>query len=336
MWYNRFFNCINTNFGENMTGHKLAQWKNNIELQNIFIRLCNKALSRYDFEGLPDTVNERVLKQALLYHGSVGFFEKEGNVLCLPAQPSNGVTLYGDFRTMYVYGRNGYNEQINIFVPGGAESSLINKPVSDYVSYKEPTGVWMRENPFCFPFIQYCMSYAERIADSMRVLDINRHHMKIPYIIVADEQVIPTVKKTMQQVDDNVNYIVSSGVFPVDRVNIIQTPIGPDTLKTTTDLIEWYYNDFDELCGKNSNSNPDKKERLLVDEVNANNESTKTSINELIDFMQTELDFVNKSLGTNITVKKKEEDEDDDICGMDTDAGSEEMGTTERSDKSGD
>ena len=60
MWYNRFFNCINTNFGDNMTGHKLAQWKNNIELQNIFIRLCNKALSRYDFDGLPDTVNERV------------------------------------------------------------------------------------------------------------------------------------------------------------------------------------------------------------------------------------------------------------------------------------
>ena len=63
---------------------------------------------------------------------------------------------------------------------------------------------------------------------------------------------------------------------------------------------------------------------------NANNESTKTNINELIDFMQSELDFVNECLGTNITVKKKEEDEDDDICGMDTVAGSGEMGTSER------
>ena len=334
MWYDSFFGCINTGFGENLTGHKLAKWKNNIDLQNIFMRLANQALARYDFEGLPDTVNDRVLKMSLLYHGSIGFFEKEGNILALPAMPSNGVTLYGDFRSMYVYGRNGYNQEIPIYVRGGADSKLIEKPVGGIITNKQPKGVWMRENPYVFPFIRYCMSYAERIADAMRVIDINRHHMKTPFIIVADNQILNTVKKTLEMVDDNVNYIVSSGVFPVDRINVIPTQTTPETLKTATDLIEWYYNDFDELCGKNNNSNPDKKERLLVDEVNANNEKTKSSINELITFMQSELDFVNECLGTNITIKKQEGEEDDDICAMDTDAGPDKMAASGDRDQS--
>lgn len=332
MWYNRFFNCINTNFGDNMTGHKLAQWKNDFTRQNVFTRLCIKADSRYDIANTPPTVRKRVVKQSLLFRASVGFFEKEGNVLALPAAPTEGPTLYGDFRNMKVYGRNGYNETIPIFVPGGNESDIVNMSSSEYFNYEKPSGVWMRENDYCYPFINFCIERTEQIADAMRVLDVLRFHLKTPFLIVADEQILPTVKRMMKQVEDNVNYLVSSGVLPVDRINILQKPIGPDTIKAVTDLIEWYYNDFDELCGKNSNSNPDKKERLLVDEVNANNESTKASYNELIEFMQEELDFVNKCLGTNMQIKKREEDADDDICGMDTDAGPGEMGTSERSD----
>lgn len=335
MWYNRFFNCINTNFGDNMTGHKLAQWKNDFTRQNVFMRLCTKSDARYDIINLEPTMSKRVVKQSLLFNASIGFFEKEGNILALPGNPMEGPTLNGDFRYMNVYGRNGYNEKIPLFVPGGNESNIVNQTTSDYFTYAKPTGVWMRENRYCYPFINFCIERTEQIADSMRVLDVLRFHLKTPFLIVADEQILPTVKAMMKQVEDNVNYLVSSGVLPVDRVNILQKPIGPDTIKAVTDLIEWYYNDFDELCGKNSNSNPDKKERLLVDEVNANNESTKASYNELIEFMQEELDFVNKCLGTNMQIKKREEDADDDICGMDTDAGPGEMETTERSGNAG-
>ena len=338
-WFDSIFNCIPTVLGqEQKTARKLAKFKNSISFQNIFVRLVNKALARYDIEDYPDTVNGRVLRMSLLYHGSVGFFEHEGAVLALPALPNANVTLYGDYKSMFVYGRNGFNEEIPIYVPGGAESQLVNKPVGGAALSNKPRGVWMRENPQVFPFVLHCLDYAEKLSDAYRVLDINRHHMKVPYMIVADEQVLPTVKKTMETIDDNVNYIVSSGIFPVDRVNVIPTQTSPDTLKSTTDLIEWYWNDFDSLCGKNSNANPDKKERLLVDEVNANNETTKSGKADFLDYLQEQLDFVNEKLGTKMRVVElgKEEMADDGIPGMDQDAGSGEMADSGDGNRTGD
>lgn len=324
MFYNDMFNCINLTLGGKKTNSQLAKWKNCIEFQNAFARLVNKAMARYDFEGLPPTVNQRVLKMSLLFHGSVGWFEKANNLLALPGLPNASVTLYGDFKSMFVYGRNGYNQEISLYVPGGTESAIVNKGLTGYnIGDGRPKGIWMRENEFVYPFLNFCIAYAERISSAYRTVDIEMFHLKRPYIITAEEQVINTVKREMDKVKENEEYIVSSGVFPVDKVNVLPLVNAPENLKSTTDLIEWLYNDFDALCGKNSNSNPDKKAQISVPEVNANNQSILGDIEHIIDYMQEQLDFVNEKFGTNITVKKQEEEEDDDLSGMDSDAGPE-------------
>lgn len=330
MWYNDLFNPINLTLGGKKTNKQLAEFKNHIEFQNVFARLVHKALSRYNFENLPDTVNERVLKMSLLFHGSVGFFEKEGNLLALPALPNASVTLYGDFKSMYVYGRNGYNAEIALYVPGGAESKLVNKPISGYAPVnKQPMGVWVRENEMVFPFMNHCINYAEKIADTYRTLDVSRKNIKTPYIIAAEEQVVGSVKKFMEQRDSNMDYVVSSGIFPADKINLLPIQTTAENLTACTDLIEWYMNDFLSLCGLNNNANQDKKERLLVDEVNANNEATETDIDSTVRYLQQQLDFVNECFGTDIRIEKamKEEEEYDVIFGMDSDTGSGEMGS---------
>lgn len=331
VWYADLFNCINLNLGGRAKSNKkLAQFKNWIEFQNAFARLVKKGLARYDFEGLPETVNERVLKQSLLYHGSVCFFEKEGSVLALPAMPNSDLTLYGDFKSCFAYGRNGYNEKVPLYIHGSDEASVLKKGLTDTVK-GSPRGVWVRENELVYPFLNYCITYAEKIADTMRTLDVTRKNMKKPYIVVAEEQIVPTVKKYFEDRDDNLDYIVSSGIFPADKINILGFESNGDNLKAATDLIEWYMNDFDALCGQNSNANPDKKERLLVDEVNSNNEAVNNFIESTIRYLQQGLDDVNKFLGTNITVNKaeteEEGEEDDEILRMDTDSGSDEMGS---------
>lgn len=333
-WFDNIFGCITTNIGDNKTAKQLAKFKNQITFQNVFVRLVNKALARYDIEGYPDTVNGRVLRMSLLYHGSVGFFEKDGAVLALPALPNANVTLYGDFKSMFVYGRNGFNAEIPLYVPGGDDSTLVNKPIGGVSLSKTPRGIWLRENPQVFPFILNCIDYAEKIADTYRTLDVLRHHLKRPYIITADEQLIATIKKAFEVINENQPIVVSSGVFTPDRIQVLPLTVTPDTLKIVSDLIDWYYNDFDNLCGKNSNANPDKKERLLVDEVNANNETTESGQADFLDYLQEQLDFVNEKLGTSMTVVElgKEEEQDDDVSGMDPDAGSGEMADTANGD----
>ena len=61
------FNCIDVNLGGKCkTNKRIAKMKNNLVFMNTFVYLCEKALSRYDFEDLPKTVDDRVLKMALL------------------------------------------------------------------------------------------------------------------------------------------------------------------------------------------------------------------------------------------------------------------------------
>ena len=67
------------------SGKKIAKMKNNVEFMNWFHLLERYAQYRYEFEGLPDTVNERVLKQALLWYGSCAFFDKDDALFCFPA-----------------------------------------------------------------------------------------------------------------------------------------------------------------------------------------------------------------------------------------------------------
>lgn len=301
VWYADLFNCINLGLGgKAKQPHQLAKFKNRIEFQNAFARLVEKGLSRYNFEGLPDTVSDRVLKQALLYHGSICFFDKDGSVLALPACPTSDLTLYGDFKSCFCYGRNGYNIRVPLYVPGADEAPVLNKGVIN--GTPEPKGVFVRENKIVYPFINYCIAYAEKIADTMRTIDVMRHNSKRPYIVVAEEQVVPTVKKFFDTRDDNVDYVISTGIFPTEKVKVLEVPNNAAGMKACTDLVEWYMNDFDNLCGFNSNSNPDKKERLLVDEVNANNESTEAGVDSMMDYLQSQLDLVNEYLGTSIKV----------------------------------
>lgn len=313
---NELFNCIDLSLGgKSKTQKKIAEFKNNIAWQNAYHHFATKGLSRYEIENLEPCMSDRVVHSTLLYHGTMCVFEKDGAILALPAAPSGNPNLNGDYKSCWVYGRNGFNEEIPLFIPGAEENDLMKRGYLNLNQNEKPRGVFIRENPFMYPFINYCIDYAEKVADTMRTIDVTRANIKRPYIIAAEEQLVPTVKKFFEQRDNNMEYIVSTGVFPADKIAILPFETNAEAIKVGTDLIEWYYNDFDNKCFNNSNANPDKKERLLVDEVNSNNQSRDKEKEKFRSFLQGQLDFCNKCLGTNL--KLKEEPKDDDIQRMD-------------------
>lgn len=304
IWYNGLVNiCLGDD--NNKTQKKLAKFKNAREFQNVFARLVNDAMQRYSFDGLPDTVSERVLKEALLWRACAVFFEKEGNLICLPGGATQDFNVYGDTKYAYVWGRNGFNEKVELYIPGSDESNFLKGTLNTVGSGKYK-GVYVRENRIVFPFINYCIEYAEAIADTMRTLDVVRANAKQPFVCVAEESIISSVKKFFEQRNDNQEYIVSSGVFPADKIKLLPFETNTSSLKDATDLIEWYYNKFYELCGVNSNANPDKKAEITSLEITANNGLTEIQSDKVTDVLQEHLDTVNKIFGTSITVKAKE------------------------------
>lgn len=296
--------------GQSRTSKKIAQYKNKTEFMNVYAMLVNEALGRYKFENLPDTVNERVVLESLLWYGSVGFFIKSGNILALPGMPSEAYTLYGDPTKMIVYGRNGFTDTINLYVPNGDDSALVRSSTNG-TAPKEGTGVWVRENRMVFPFINYCIEYADKIADTLRTLDTTRMNIKRPYVVVAEEAIINSVKSFFNKRDANEEYIISSGVFPADKINLLPFDTNPENLRDCTMLVEWYMNQFRQLEGMKAPSTVDKKAQVSVPELNRDEDVSDSKTENVTEYIQQQLDFLNEKLGCNITVESNFDEEGD-------------------------
>lgn len=325
-WFSPFFN-IYLGGGEigQMTNKKLAKMKNNIAYQNQFALKANDGIHRYYIEGMPETCNPRVINQSLMWYGSVVFFEKEGNIIGLPGVPTGqGFNVYGDPAEAWVFSAIGqYNQPVKLYLPGSDESAFLKNTIGGKQT-GEVKGVFVRENELCYPFIRHVMWYADAIADTMRTLDVCRQNIKQPYIITAEESIVNSVKEFFKQRDINQDYIISSGVFPADKIALLPFETNADNLDNATKLIDWYENKWRELCGFKNNGQIDKKgENLIQSEVDINDEYTWISVDKCIESIQRGLDDVNKLFGTNMTVKKYEMKEEvtdnDDIRRNDTD-----------------
>ena len=309
-WYN---NISNIWLDSKLSPHKkLTKWKNAQEQQNWLCYLMDIALDRFQFEGLPDTMNERVIKEAMLWYAGVVFFENDGALLALPGHPTADFNIYGDAGYAFVYGRNGFNKKVKLKIPNGV-TTVTTKGVAGQNMGLTGDGVYVRENKMRYPFMNYVITYAERIADTLRTIDMQRKKFKRSYVITCQEEVVNTVRKFFKEQDDNEDFIIGTGVFPVDKVDVIPLTVTADEVKAMTDLQEWYIEQFKEMCGLNSNPNADKKERLLVDEVNVNNENTEFNIDTTVEYINEQLELVNSEFGLNIVCKKTKENEDENI-----------------------
>ena len=303
MWFSPYLNIYVDS--KSSTAKKIAKYKNELSYQRQFVKNMTDALHRYDIENVPDTCSKRVIMQSLLWHGSVFFIKKSDNIIALPGFPDgSGMNLNGDFNGAHVYGCNGYNERVSVIMPGANQSYLLKKTINGS-SYVDGTAVLVRENEVMYPFINNVEFFASAISDTMRTLDVSRENMKRPFIISCQEEVIPTVKSYFNHAENNENFIISSGIFPADKISVIPFDRNPDYLKSASELIDWYEHKFRELCGIDNTSQIDKKgENLVSAEVNINEEQTNLSIDKTIDCLNDGLAIANKAFGLNMKAVK--------------------------------
>lgn len=297
------FMCIQLPSG---TNKKLNKYKNKTTFQNVFCHNMLTALDRYYIDGIPDTCSQRVILQSLLWYGKCLFFQKGGNVYALPCVNStDGYTVYGEWRSAMWVGLNGQSENTTLVIPGGT-SFLKNIVLGQNRPRPVEDGVLIRENSLMFPFIWYVWQYSEYMSDTLRTLDTSRVHLKHPYIITSEESVVPSVKRWLNDTKENQDSIVSTGIFPSDKVTIQDLNVSGDVVNSITALYEWYESQFLGLCGIAHNSGIDKKgENLITPEIGIDEESDNTNLNMCMDYIQEGLDAANDHFGLNMTVKSK-------------------------------
>ena len=260
----------------------LLNTHDNHNLSILLNEIMLLALNRFKWTNLPDGMESRHIERALFEHGQCAFFEREeGGLLCLPCSAGNGYNVYGEPMGVNITGV-GYSTYKNI----------------DEV-------VRILNNDRGIPTTPMVYKYANLLNEIEVTQSRNLKHQRVPYIIPTTKDNELTVKNIYKKIDEG------NEVIFVDSKLSNGGDIGIQVLKTDSkyivnDLQEHKNNIINELLTKLglNNSSINKKERLLVDEVNVNNGQILMYLD--IEYKNRVLacEQINKKFGLNIQVEK--------------------------------
>ena len=246
----------------------------------LYNRFLNLALNRFTWNNLPEGMTSRKIEEMLIKNGRVMFFKDNGVLITLPAF---GVGMYDI-----------YNEPIYYNVVGNNFNKTIDRD----------KGVIIRNNATATNDHDDLLLFAERINDVEQTMDINLNSQKTPYVILCDEKERLTFKNILNQVQKFKYAIFGSKGLKINNIDVLQTK-ADFLLDKLQDTKNAYMNELLTFLGIN-NSNTDKNERLLVDEVNSNNDFILVNIDHMFEERKRAVEEINKKFNLNITVEKRE------------------------------
>jgi hypothetical protein len=225
-----------------------AETMNILTVNDYYDRLKLIALSLFEWEGLPPTCNARFLEKTLFTYGRAIFVkDKALGYLNLKCTPSGELNFYDEPISYDAYG-----------------VSYTNK------SFKKDECVLIRNNILERPTDNSVILFTSRLTEAERTIDVNIKAQKTPVIVRCDEKDRLTMINLLKKVEDNEIFIVGSKDLNVDGLKAIKVdaPFVADKVQIYKQDI---WNEALTFFGIN-NANSDKRERLITDEVNANNE----------------------------------------------------------------
>lgn len=227
----------------------LAMIINNRTMIDYLDRLRMLATSLFTWKGLDDVAGtgaSRFLEQSLYENGRACFVkDDELGFLALKVNPSDKLNIY-NLPTKVNAWSYGYNKMFNF----------------DDV-------VYIMNNELEKPTIQSLELFAMRLYETERTIDVNLQAQKTPILIEGDTKTILTLKNVYMQYSGNTPFIFGNKQFDIsNKLNVLKTdaPYLIDKLDVHKHQI---FNDALTVLGID-NANTDKKERLITDEVESN------------------------------------------------------------------
>lgn len=263
-------------------GRKKNRWPsaqiNNQTYIDYYQRLMEFAINMFEWRNLPPTVDERFLELTLYEKGYCLYFNDEvvGN-LALTCTIGGTLDVYRIPTERRAFAVNGYNK-----ICTSQDSVLI---FNNYLHT---------------PTILTIELFARRLYEIERTIDVNVKAQKTPTLVLASEQQRLTMKNLYMQYDGNEPFIFGDKDMEFDGIKCLKTdaPYVADKLQVLKHQI---WNEALTFCGI-ENSNQDKKERLVADEVGSNYGNIEAQRNVMLNARRQAADKINRMFGTNIEV----------------------------------
>lgn len=256
-----------------------AQMLNTLWFNHYYNWLKLIVLNIIKWENVPDSIDIRYLEMALFEKGKVVFFEDEVmGLLALPVNLTGKLDVYGIPVNYYAYAQNGYR------------NNNLNKTNSVLMFNN-----YMRNNSEIITQI-----YAKKLSNIDRSIDVNVSAQRTPVVVGCSEQQKLTMRNLVADYDGNEPFIYLDNKIDLSGVKVFNTqaPYVADKLEA---LLHNKLNDFLSNFGV-ENSNADKKERMVSDEVNANYGLVEIDRSVFLQPRETAIDKVNKMFKTDIKV----------------------------------
>lgn len=254
--------------------------------------LFQKVISVFEFEGLPEEWADNYFKYVLFGYGVIAviYTDKYG-VICQDCGLSGFDVFYQPTRCIIA----------NPHLPGLKEFKIhenceIIKLQPDYGSVMD-----------------LVTTYADLMALALETTGANLLNSKLSYVFFAENK---TAAESFKKLYDRVASGEPMAVIDKDLLMEDGTPawqiftqnVGQnyitDRLLNDMKTLE---DQFNTVIGV-PNANTQKRERMITDEVNANNVDTQCRVNLWLETMNKDIEQVNKMFGTDIKVKYRYDD----------------------------
>ena len=215
---------------------------------DYYSRLKNIALSIFKWENLPETCNEKFLEDCLFKYGQAVFVKDENmSFLNLCVTPADTLNVYNEPLAYRAYS-TGYSEV-----------------------YDADKCVIVRNNRMSKSTDSTITLFAERLARIELSIDVNINAQKTPILIRCDQKTQTSLEKIYEQYTGDKPVIFGSKSLQDKPLETLTTgaPFVADKLREEKRAV---WNEALEFLGINTNPSDKKKERLIVDEVDSNNE----------------------------------------------------------------
>lgn len=221
-------------------------------------RLKRIAMSMFEWENLPASMNARYIEMCLYYTGKAAFlYDENYGFINTQAVDTGYINIYG------------IPTKLNCF------SFSYNTTRNTYMGFNKKTGkekeaILVMNNYDMIPTATQIELYAERLTEAQRTCDINVNAMRTPVLIETDQNGRFTLKQVYEQYEGNQPVIYANKANGIaDSLRVLKTdaPIVFDK------VMEYKRDIFNEALTFLGISNLDeKKERRVVNEAESNNE----------------------------------------------------------------
>lgn len=259
----------------------LTDLLNDLTFKVIYDKFKLIALNEYEWGGLPDGIKERHIERELFARGFTSFFRHPRmSYMSLPCDSTGRLNVYGDPLRYRATGQN-FQYEFN------ADEAVI-----------------IENNKLRLPTHQFLMFYVNKLAEAERTMDVNVKANKTPVVVLCDDKDVLSFKRIFQQVDGNAPAIFADRSINLDNMQALDLKVkflGNELM----DYKKSVENELLTFLGIN-NIPSEKKERLITDEANSNNQLIDSFFELGLEARQRACEEINKLYGLNVTVKRRE------------------------------